>query len=573
MPDWAPRIRERLSALQLSPAREAEVVEELSQHLEDRWRELIDAGKSPEEAARLALADFREGNILARSMAPLRQSHVPPAIAPGSPDRSLAGGLWRDIRYAARLWRKQPGFVLTSVLTLALAVGATTAIFTVVDALLLRPLPFPQADRLVQVGRDYDGRISAHTSVPKFMHWRTHGREVFVETAAYNDLGTGFNFTGSGLPERLTGSHVSAGFFDVLGMRPDLGRTFREDEDVPGGPNVVVLSHSLWKNRLGARPDIVGAAIALNNEPYTVVGVMPEGFRYPEVADLWTLFQFDRASQDRANNFEVVARLRPDVTISQARAAMQIAANTLRPLIPELMGDSETVGVRPLRERLYGNLRQSLLILLASAAFVLLIGCVNVANLQLAQASGRRHEIALRTALGASTTALVRQLLVESMLLAAIGGAAGVALALGGVRALLVLSPLQIVVRRGHQRGLARAHLCAGDLARRRTRVRAAARVAIVAASSRYGAAGQRPPHRRTHRPVDPACAGRRRGGARAGPHRRRVPAREKPGGPAVDRPRLRGRRRVDDEGGAAGGALREPGERWRSSRSGSRSS
>jgi predicted permease len=444
MPDWAPRIRERLSALQLSPAREAEIVEELSQHLDERCRELIAAGHAPEEAARLALADFREGDLLARSMAPLRQSHVPPTIAPGSPDRSLARGLWRDIRYAARLWRKQPGFVLTAVLTLALAIGATTAIFTVVDALLLRPLPFPKTDRLVQVGRDYGGRISAHTSVPKFMHWRTHGREVFVETAAYNDLGTGFNFTGSGLPERLIGSHVSAGFFDVLGVRPELGRGFREDEDVPGGPKLVVLSHSLWKNRLGARRDIVGAAITLNNEPYTVVGVMPDGFRYPEVADLWTLFQFDRASQDRANNFEVVARLRPEVTISQARGAMQIAANTLRPLVPGLVGDSETVGVRPLRERLYGNLRQSLLILLASAAFVLLIGCVNVANLQLAQASGRRHEIALRTALGASTSALVRQLLVESVLLAAIGGAAGVALALGGVRALLVLSPLQI---------------------------------------------------------------------------------------------------------------------------------
>src|SRR5688500_7875128 len=281
-PDWAPRIRERLAPLCLAPAREAEIVDELSQHLDDRWRESIAAGASPAEAARLALAGFREGNLLARHMAPLRQSHVRPPIAPGAPHRSLAGGLWRDIRYAGRLWRKQPGFVLTAVMTLALAVGATTAIFTVVDALLLRPLPFPQADRLVQVGREDGGRISEHTSVPKFIHWRTHGREVFVETAAYNDLGTGFNFTGSGLPERLTGSHVSAGFFDVLGVRPELGRAFREDEDVPGGPKLVVLSHSLWKNRLGARPDIVGAAIALNNQSYTVVGVMPEGFRYPE---------------------------------------------------------------------------------------------------------------------------------------------------------------------------------------------------------------------------------------------------------------------------------------------------
>ena len=186
-----------LSTLQLSPAREAEVVEELSQHLEDRWRELIDVGKPPQEAARLALADLREGNMLARSMAPLCQSHVPPAIAPALPDPLLAGGLWRDIRYAARLWREQPGFVLTAVLTLALAIGATTALFTVVDATLVRALPFPEADRLVQLG------AAIHASQHRRRRSSCIGastRATCSRTGGVRSLGSGFNLVGGDSP-------------------------------------------------------------------------------------------------------------------------------------------------------------------------------------------------------------------------------------------------------------------------------------------------------------------------------------------------------------------------------------
>lgn len=442
--DWASHVRPRLSSLRLSPTRENEIVEELAQHLEDRWRELLAGGASPEEATQLALADFRDENVLARYMAPLRQAHTSAPITPGTPARSLPGDLWRDFRYAARMLRKQPGFASAAILTLALAIGATTAIFAVVDALLLRSLPFPEPDRLVQVVRAYSGAYGTAASIPKLVRWRSEGERVFVNLAAYNDLGSGFNLFASGTPERLIGSHVSAGFFDVMGVHPSLGRGFREEEDLPGGPKLVVLSHALWTNRFGGSVEIIGQAITLNSEPYTVIGVMPEGFRYPDAAQLWTLFQFDPASLDRANSFFVAARLKADTTLDQAKATMEVAASNIRHEMPDLMEDNESVGIRPLRDVLYGSLRQPLLILLASVGFVLLIACVNVANLQLAQAVGRHHEIAVRTALGASTTTIVRQLLAESILLAAIGGLAGVALAYVGVPALLALSPVNV---------------------------------------------------------------------------------------------------------------------------------
>jgi predicted permease len=449
MPDWTEDLRTRLAGLRLGASREAEIVEELSQHLDQRYEELCAGGASDVEARRLGIEELREPDVLAEHMRPLRQAHLPPPMTPGTPAQFQLGSLWQDLRFAARMLRKQPGFAGAAILTLALAIGATTAIFTVVDALLVRPLPFPNADRLVQLGRQYPGGFQDSTSVPKFIHWRTEGRQVFVEIAAYGNLGSGFNLVSSGAPERLTGSHVSAGFFDVMGVQPALGRVFRQEEDVPGGPRLVILSHALWKTRFAADPDVVGRAITLNGEPHTVIAVMPEGFRYPDVADLWTLFQFDPASRSRANNFEVAARLKPETTLDQARAAMEIASSALRRATPDLVGDNETVGVRPLRERLYGDMRQALLILLASAGFVLLIGCVNVANLQLVQAAGRHHEIALRTALGASAWTVVRQLLAESILLAAIGGVVGVALAYVGVPALLALSPVHVPYAEG----------------------------------------------------------------------------------------------------------------------------
>jgi predicted permease len=442
--DWAPEVRARLASLRLSPTRATEIVEELSQHLDDRYHELLAGGAPPHEAKSQALAEFTGRDTLARFMAPLRQSHTSDPVVPGERGGNLLASSWRDFRYAARVLRQQPGLTLAAIVTLALAIGATTAIFTVVDTLLLRPLPFPQADRLVQIVRSYNGEYSQSASTPKFMHWRREGQQVFHEVAACSALGSAFTLIDSGQPERIPGALVSAGFFEVMGVQPMLGRVFRDDEDLPGGPRLVILSHAFWTNRFGARRDIIGQAITLNTVPYTVIAVMPDGFRYPDAAALWTLFQFDPSSQDRAHNFEVVARLKDAMTVEQATAAMDVAAAGLRRTSPGLVGDDESAAVRPLRDALYGHMRQPLLILLAAAGVVLLIGCVNVANLQLAQAASRQREIALRSALGASTLVIVRQLLAECLLLSAAGGLAGVAIAAAGVPALLALSPVHV---------------------------------------------------------------------------------------------------------------------------------
>jgi putative ABC transport system permease protein len=302
-------------------------------------------------------------------------------------------------------------------------------------------LPFPEPDTLVQVARRYPGGVGDPVAIPKYLRWRDGSRAVFQGIAAYDTLGSGFNLVGAGSPDRLTGTRVSADFFRTLGISPALGRDFDRREDLPGGPKVVVISHGLWTRQFGARGDIVGRAIRLNDEPYTVIGVMPDGFRFPERADLWTLFQFDPASRDRANYFEVLARLRPGVSPDQARSALNVVLQRLEKEDPEAVDDRETAFVQPLRDRLYGSMRPALLILLASVGFVLLIACVNVANLELALATEREHDVALKAALGASTGTIVRQLLVENLLLAVAGGALGVALASWTLPALISIAP------------------------------------------------------------------------------------------------------------------------------------
>jgi putative ABC transport system permease protein len=350
----------------------------------------------------------------------------------------------RELKYAARLLFRNRTATAVAWLTLTLAIGATTAIFTIVDATLLRTLPFPEGERLVAVARAYSEGVSRSVSAPKFLFWRANGGSAFERLAAYESLGSGFNLTGSGRPERLTGSRVSADFFAAMGVHPVIGRDFRADEDVPNGPKLVVLAHDTWITRFAARADLVGRAVTLNDEPYTVIGIMPAGFRFPERTGLWTLFQFDPATQERANYFEVVGRLKPRVTRDQARGVMAGVMTSFRQSHPGMAGDRESIAVGALQDRLYGDLRTPLSVLLAAVALVLLIACVNVANLQLAGASERRHEIALRTALGASAAVIVRQLLLESLLLAVVSGLSGAALAALAVPALLAASPLAV---------------------------------------------------------------------------------------------------------------------------------
>jgi putative ABC transport system permease protein len=350
--------------------------------------------------------------------------------------------LLQNLRYAVRTLLRTPGFTAVALVTLALGIGANTAIFSVVNGVLLRPLPYPKAEELVQLERgDKDGR-SPSVSIPKFVFWRERGSDFFSAVAAYEVVSAGFNIAGNGPPERIAGSRVSRDFFAVFGVRPEIGRSFLPEEDRPGGAKVAVLSHELWARRFGADRALVGRAVVLNGEPYTVVGIMPAGFHFPSTADLWAPLAIDPASREKANYLEITARLRSGVSRQQASAALGVLAGQYRSLRPDDMGDGETAVLQTLQERLYGQLRPALLVLLAAVVSVLGIACVNVANLQLARASSRRREVAVRTALGAGARRIFGQLITESLVLSVAGGLSGLLLGYWILKPLLALSPV-----------------------------------------------------------------------------------------------------------------------------------
>ena len=348
--------------------------------------------------------------------------------------------LLQDLRYAVRVLARKPGFTFVALLTLALAIGANTAIFSIVNAMLLRPLPYPESERIVQLMRGFPQGTGSSLSVPKFVYWRDQS-SVFTSISAYDTLGSGFNLTGDGAPERLTGSRVSQQFFQVFRARPSHGRDFLPEEDQPNGPRVVMLSEGLWKRRFGGDPSLLGRAIRLNDEPYTVIGIMPASFRYPTTAELWTPLGIDRTSREKANYLEISARLRDGVTMEKAQAEMDILSQQYEKAWADEMADGEVMRLISLQERLYGNLRPALLIMLGTVGLVLLIACVNLANLQLVRASARSREVAIRTALGASSRRIVAQLLTESLVLSLAGGLLGLLLGAAAIKPLLALSP------------------------------------------------------------------------------------------------------------------------------------
>jgi len=348
-----------------------------------------------------------------------------------------------DVRYAARVLLKSRGFTVVALLTLALAIGANTAIFSVINAVLLRPLPFRAPDQLVQVQRGFPGGEGGPTvNVPEFLHVQRNSRS-FSGVTTYDTLGSGFNLTGDSAPERIVGSRVSQQFFSVFGVRPQLGRDFRGEEDRPGGAKVVILSDGLWRRRFGADPALVGKALNLNGEPYTVIGVTPPGFRYPATAELWTPVGIDPDSQERANYLEITGRLKDGLSFAKAQAEMAVLADQFRKANPERMNmnEKETIRLKPLQVRLYGQMRPALLVLLGAVGCVLLIACVNVANLQLARATARKREMAIRAALGARSSRIFAQLLTESVLLALAGGVLGLFLGWATIKPLLALIP------------------------------------------------------------------------------------------------------------------------------------
>jgi len=352
--------------------------------------------------------------------------------------------LLQDLRYAARILRKSPAFTTAAALTLALSIGANTAIFSVVNAVLFRPLPFRNPDRLVMVWEDLSFMgFPQNTPAPaNFVDWK-YRNHVFEDMAAMR--GDLMNLTGDGQPEEVEAKIATANFFPLIGMKPIVGRTFLPEEDQSGGPRVVLLSRGLWVRRYGASPQVVGKTILLSSEKYTVIGVLPPGFDFPDPVDVWVPMALSAEQwRQRSNHFlEVVARLRDGVTVERARAEMAGIAKQLEHEYPDSNTRVGTV-VIPLHDQFVGNLRLGYVLLLATVGGVLLIACANIANLLLARATGRQREMAMRIALGARRDRLVRQMLTESVLLASLGGFIGVLLASWTFEFLTKLIPLPL---------------------------------------------------------------------------------------------------------------------------------
>ena len=352
--------------------------------------------------------------------------------------------LLQDVRFARRMMFKNPAFTTVAVLALALGIGANTAIFSVVNAVMLRPLPYEEPHELVAVVRaSEDGGTSDSVSMTKFVHWRDYNT-VFEGLGAYDVLGAGHNLTGGDRPERIRGIRVSTELFSVLGVEPQVGRSFVPEEGLPGGEAVVIVSDGLWKSRFGGDPGLVGQPIRLSNKSYTVIGIMPQGFQFTPPADVWTALQPVADSQDQANLIALLGRLKPGMNLEEANVGLTLLAAQFRNTYPELMSDQETIRAVGYQYSLTSDLRPALLILLGAVGFVLLIACANVANLLLARAASRSREIAVRTAMGAPRIRLIRQLLTESAMLSLAGAALGLTLSHWGLKALLAMSPAEI---------------------------------------------------------------------------------------------------------------------------------
>ena len=351
------------------------------------------------------------------------------------------GILLKDVRYGVRMLVRNPGFTVVAVIALALGIGANAAIFSVVNGVLLRPLPFKDPDRLMMIRETKLPQFPEFSVAPgNFLDWKKQAT-VFERLVAFR--GSSFNLIGTSDPERLRGLSVTDGFFPMLGAEPQLGRDFLSEEDQPGHSNVVILSHGFWQRRFGGDPKILSQAITLDGQSYTVVGIMPATFRFagPDI-ELWTPMAFtaQQAQQHGGHYVSAIGRLKPGITEEQARAEMVAIAARLAAQYPDA-NTGWSVKIMPLLEYSVRSIKPALIVLLVAVAFVLLIACANVANLLLARAAGRQKEMATRTALGAGRWRIVRQLLTESLLLSVIGGALGLLLAKWGMGVLLKLAP------------------------------------------------------------------------------------------------------------------------------------
>ncbi|HKW97780.1 MAG TPA: ABC transporter permease [Bryobacteraceae bacterium] len=415
---WLTSLRLRLRTLFQSRRLERDLEDELAFHLAMRTEQSAAEGMDPIEARHAARRQF--GNPLSIRER-CRELWRFVALA----------NLYRDLRYARRILSKNPGFTLVAAVTLALGIGANTAVFSVVDAVLLRPLPYPEPDRLGTVITFFRGHGADEDD--NSLDGRTwemmRDQAAFLDSALYSDWLSELNFAAAGRVEYVHQQRVSAGFFRVLGVKPVYGREFTAEEDRDGGPAVAIVTYELWRRALNGDPSAIGRSVMLRGAPHTIVGVMPQGFRTSTPADVWTPLRPSTHGEGEGNNYGLVARLKSGVTWPQADAQVRVIGEARLKEMRNFPRDlSVRFGLVPLQRGLTLESRKPLVIIWMAVGVVLLIACVNIASLLLARAAGRTREIATRMALGGGRAVVVRQLLIESLLLAAIGGALGVAL-------------------------------------------------------------------------------------------------------------------------------------------------
>ena len=406
-----------------------DVDDEIRFHFEMRVRDLIAAGRTEAAAREEALQRFGEFTAVRDACIAIdtrRRERVE--------RREVLGNMKQDLRFAFRTLLKNPGFTVMAVLCIGLGVGVTSTILSAVNAILIRPLPYPEPEELVAVysWAPATGERGVNISHPDYLSWRDDNR-TFAQLGMWTwDV---LAFSGDGEPERLDGATVTANLFPLLGVQPALGRGFTPEDQQPNGARVILLSHALWRRRYGGQRDVVGSTITVDGFPTQVIGVMPAGFAFPDRGNAWTPLVVDQVGQSRANRFYAGAmgRLKPGVTVEQARQDLDLISARL-----EKEYEKDNAGWRaetvPLREDLVGEMRRPLLIFLSAVGCVLLIVCANVANLMLTRGAGRQREIAVRAAIGADRGRLVRQLLTESLVLAALGGVVGLGIAAVGIR-------------------------------------------------------------------------------------------------------------------------------------------